>query len=129
MTDSGNERRCHVEFCLEHSLSVSVRLHLFPSVTCPSTLFFYSSLSLSVASVLFRFRTILPFLSVSSFQPSTLGSDPTPVSSDLALYCFCHFLFGYNPYQPTCGSGPLRCMAVTSLNLFRNIFTVFSFCI
>ena len=29
----------------------------------------------------------------------------------------------------TCGSGPLRCMAVTSLNLFRNIFTVFSFCI
>ena len=27
----------------------------------------------------------------------------------------------------TCGSGPLRCMAVTSLNLFGNIFTVFSF--
>ena len=26
----------------------------------------------------------------------------------------------------TCGSGPLRCMAVTSLNLFGNIFTVFS---
>ena len=38
-------------------------------------------------------------LSVLSFQPSTLGSDPSSVSSDLAFILFL-LLFGYNPYQP-----------------------------
>ena len=38
-------------------------------------------------------------LSVSSFQLSTLGSDPFLVSSDLA-FILLPLLFGYNPYQP-----------------------------
>ena len=37
--------------------------------------------------------------SVSSFQPSTLGSDQFSVSSNLAFMLFL-LLFGYNPYQP-----------------------------
>ena len=54
--------RCHVEFLLEHSLSVSVRLHLFPSVTvlCPSILFLPTILSFSVPSYCIQVRILFP---------------------------------------------------------------------
>ena len=42
---------------------------------------------------------MLPFCLSYPFQPSTLGSDSTSVSFDLAFILF-PLLFGYNPYQP-----------------------------
>ena len=79
----------------------------------------YSSPSLSIASVLFRLRTILPFLSVSSFQSSTLGSDPTPVSSNLASYCFCYCL-AITPISPTPSYSDLLLYSVSYCLMFRS---------
>ena len=51
---------CHVEFILEHSPSVSVCPRLFPSVLCPSILFFPTILSFSVPFCRIRVRTMFP---------------------------------------------------------------------
>ena len=91
--------KCYVEFVLEHSLSISVRLCLFPSVLRPSIMFLPAILSFSVPFLLHPCPYYVSVLSVSSFQLSTLGSDLFPVSSDLAFILFL-LLFGYNPYQP-----------------------------
>ena len=93
---------CHVEFCLEHSLSVSVRLCLFPSVPRPSTLFFPTILFFSV-----------PFCCVHTFPRPyytsvsvrlILSAFHIRIRPDLSEFrpCFILFLllFGYNPYQP-----------------------------
>ena len=86
-------------FC---SQTFSVRLHPSPSVPVRSPPFYHI---LSYYSVLLRpllshpYPCSLSVISVSSFQPSTLGSDPFLVSSDLAFMLFL-LLFGYNPYQP-----------------------------
>ena len=56
--------RCHVEFRLEHSPSVSVYSRPFPILLHYSFLLFYSSPSLSVAStsiLYFHFRLSYPF--------------------------------------------------------------------
>ena len=90
---------CYVEFVLEHSPSVSIRLRLFPSVLHPSIMFLPAILSFSVPFLLHPCSYYVSVLSVSSFQLSTLGSDPFSVSSDLAFILFL-LLFGYNPYQP-----------------------------
>ena len=76
---------CYVEFVLEHSPSVSVRLRLFPSVLRPSITFFPTILSFSVPFRPIRVRVMFPLFPSHPFQPSTLGSDPFSVSSDLAL--------------------------------------------
>ena len=84
------------------SRTFSVRLHPSPSVPVCSPPFYYV---LPYYSILLRPLLSHPCLcyvsvySISSFQPSTLGSDPFSVSSDLAFMLFL-LLFGYNPYQP-----------------------------
>ena len=84
---------CYVEFVLEHSPSVSVRSPPFYHI-------------LSYHSVLLRPLLFHPCLcslsviSVSSFQFSTLGSDPFSVSSDLALYYF-RYCSAITPISPT----------------------------
>ena len=86
---------CYGEFVLEHSPSVSVCSRLFSALLSYSCLLFCPSPSPFVPSV-----SVLCFrLSVSSFQLSTLGSDPFLVSSNLAFILLL-LLFGYNPYQP-----------------------------
>ena len=86
-------------FC---SRTFSVRLRPSPSVPVRSPPFYHI---LSYYSVLLcpllshPYPCSLSVISVSSFQPSTLGSDPFLVSSDLAFMLFL-LLFGYNPYQP-----------------------------
>ena len=81
------------------SRTFSVRLCLFPSVLRPSILFLPTILSFSVPSLLHPCPYYVSVYSVSSFQLSTLGSDPFSVSSDLAFILLL-LLFGYNPYQP-----------------------------
>ena len=88
-------RCCYVEFVLEHSPSVSVRLRLFPSVLRPSITFFllsdpFSSHPLSV--LCFRhFRLIL----------SAFHIRIRPVFSEFRpRFIVFPLLFGYNPYQP-----------------------------
>ena len=86
-------------FC---SRTFSVRPRPSPSVPVRSPPFYHI---LSYYSVVLRpllshpCPCLLSVISVSSFQPSTLGSDPFLVSSDLALMIFL-LLFGYNLYQP-----------------------------
>ena len=85
-------------FC---SRTFSVRLRPSPSVPVCSPPFYHI---LSYYSVLLRpllshpCPCSLSVISVSSFQSSTLGSDPL-VSSDLA-FMLSLLLFGYNPFQP-----------------------------
>ena len=113
---------CHVEFLLEHSLSVSVRLCLFLSVPRPSTLFFPAILCFSVPFCCIHifprpYYTSLP--SVSSFQPSTLGSDPTSVSFDLASYCF-HYCSAITPISPTPSHSDLLLSSASYCTMFRS---------
>ena len=91
---------CYVEFVLEHSPSVSVRLRLFPSVLRPSITFFPTIHSFSVPFRPIRVRVMFPSFPSHPFQPSTLGSDPFPVSSDLALYYF-RYCSAITPISPT----------------------------
>ena len=85
-----------------YSRTFSVRLHPSPSVPIHSPPFYFI---LPYYSVLLHPLLLHPcpyyvsVPSVPSFQPSTLGSDPFSVSSDLAFILF-PLLFGYNPYQP-----------------------------
>ena len=67
------------------SRTFSVRLRLFPSVLRPSITFFPTILSFSVPFRPIRVRVMFPLFPSHPFQPSTLGSDPSSVSSDLAL--------------------------------------------
>ena len=70
----GASEVCYVEFVLERSPSVSVRLHLFPSVLRPSITFFPTILSFSIPFLLHPCPCYVSVYSISSFQPSTLGS-------------------------------------------------------
>ena len=111
-----------VEFCLEHSHSVSVRLRLFPSVPRPSTLFFPTILFFSVPFCCVRTfprRTILPFPSVLSFQLSTLGSNPTSVSFDLVSYCF-RYCSAITPISPTPSHSDLLLFSASYCTMFRS---------
>ena len=81
------------------SRTFSVRLRPFPSVLRPSMMFLPAILSFSIPFLLHPCPYYVSVLSVSSFQLSTLGSDPFSVSSDLAFILFL-LLFSYNPYQP-----------------------------
>ena len=110
---------CHVEFCLEHSPSVSVRLCLFPSVPRPSTLFLLTILFSSVPFCRIRVLTILPFPSVLSFQLSILGSDPTSVSCDLVSYCF-RYCSAITPISPTPSHPDLLLFSVSYCAMFRS---------
>ena len=111
--------RCHIEFRLEHSLSISVHLCLFPSVPRPSTLFLLTILFFSVPFCRICVRTILPFPSVLSFQPSTLGSDPTSVSSDLTSYCF-RYCSAITPISPTPSHSDLLLFSASYCTMFRS---------
>ena len=89
-----------------------------PSNTSPSVLFFLIILFFSIpfcCVCTFRLRTILPFPSFSSFQPSTLGSNPTPVSSDLALYYF-RYCSAITPISPTPSHPDLLLYSVSYLS-------------
>ena len=113
--------KCYVEFRLEHSLSVSVRLCLFPSVLRPSILFFLIILFFSVPFRCIRTflcPTILPLPTVLSFQPSTLESDPTSVSFDLALYCF-RYCSAITPISTTLSHRDLLLFSVSYCLMFR----------
>ena len=82
------------------SRTFSVRLRLFPSVLCPSITFFPTILSFSVPFRPIRVRVMFPSSPSHPFQPSTLGSDPFSVSSDLALYYF-RYCSAITPISPT----------------------------
>ena len=86
---------CYVEFVLEHSPSVSICSHPFSALLLCSSLLFCPSPSLLPHPCPYY----VSVLSVSSFQLSTLGSDPFSVISDLA-FILLPLLFGCNPYQP-----------------------------
>ena len=86
---------CYVEFVLDI-------LRPSPSVPVRSPPFYYVPSYYSVLLcplLLHQCPYYVSVLSVSSFQLSTLGSDPFSVSSDLAFILLL-LLFGYNPYQP-----------------------------
>ena len=101
------------------SRTFSVCLRLSPSVPVCSPPFYPI---LPYYSVVLRPLLSHPcpyYVSVPSFQPSTLGSDPFSVSSDLAFILF-PLLFSYNPYQPN----PIapRSLIVFCLLLFYDPF-------
>ena len=93
---------CHVEFLIEHSPSVSIRLRLFLSVPRPSTLFFPTILFFSVP---FRCVCNFPYPCYTSVSVRLiLSTFHIRIRSDLSEFRP-HFtlfplLFGYNPYQP-----------------------------
>ena len=117
---------CHVEFVLKHSPSVSVRLCLFPSVLRPYITFFPTILSFSVPFRPIRVRVMFPSSPSHLFQPSTLGSDPFSVSSDLALYYF-RYCLAITPISPTPSypafllSSVLYCFMIRSFLLFQYV--------
>ena len=90
LSRKNSSRTFSVRLC--PSLSVPVRSPPFYSV--PS---YYSVLLHPLLLHPCLYYVSVP--SVSSFQISTLGSDPFSVSFDLAFILF-PLLFGYNPYQP-----------------------------
>ena len=88
-------RYCYVEFVLEHSPSVSVRLRLFLSILRPSITFFPTILSFSVPFRPIRVRVMFRLiLSVFHIRIRLVFSEFRPRFILLPL------LFGYNPYQP-----------------------------
>ena len=93
---------CHIEFYLEHSPSVSVRLRLFPSVPRPSTLFFPTILFFSVPFRCIRtfprpyYTSISVRLILSTFH-IRIRSNLSEFQPRFILF---PLLFGYNPYQP-----------------------------
>ena len=106
------------------SRTFSVRLRLFPSVLRPSITFFPTILSFSVPFRPIRVRVMFPSSPSHLFQPSTLGSDPFSVSSDLALYNF-RYCSAIAPISPT-PSHPVfllssvpYCFMIRSFLLFR----------
>ena len=119
----------HCSKCSEPDRGQS-SLHLSPSVPVRSPPFYYVP---SYYSVLLHPLLLHPcpyyvsVLSVSSFQLSTLGSDPFSVSSDLTFILLL-LLFGYNPYQPN----PIvprfliifcsYCLMIHSSLLFRYVY-------
>ena len=101
------------------SRTFSVRLRLFLSVPRPSTLFLPTILFFSVPFCRIRICTILPFPSVLSFQPSTLGSDPTSVSFDLTSYCF-HYCSAITPISPTTSHSDLLLFSASYCTMFHS---------
>ena len=102
------------------SLSVSVRLCLFPSVPRPSTLFLLTILFFSgVPFCRIRVHAILPFPSILSFQLSILGSDLTSVSFDLVSYCF-HYCSAITPISPTPLHSDLLLFSASYCTMFRS---------
>ena len=101
------------------SRTFSVCLRLFLSVPCPSTLFLLTILFFSVPFCCIRVCTILPFPSVLSFQLSTLGSDPTSVSFNLASYCF-RYCLAITPISPTPSHSDLLLCSAPYCTMFRS---------
>ena len=101
------------------SQTFSVCLRLFPSVPHPSTLFLLTILFFSVPFCRIRVRTVLPFPSVLSFQLSTLRSDPTSVSFDLASYCF-RYCSAITPISPTPSHSDLLLFSASYCTIFHS---------
>ena len=118
------EEWCYVEFVLEHSPSISVRLRLFPSVLRPSITFFPTILSFSVPFSPIRVHVMFPSSPSHPFQAFHIRIRPV-FSEFRPRFILLPLLFGYNPYQPnpiaprSLLSSVPYCFMIRSFLLFR----------